>query len=336
MSINHRDNSSKMLQHRLYLIAVCILLFANKPHAQHKDIEKIRWRQTFNQNIVFSSDLSSSLKLLNDLEKQIQKEIVAIEKRKKQDDSLSPKGPFETTEAYKNRISLAEKKYADLFGETTSHLYKKRLELFDAFYPYSKSGVIPIFKLEHYDADQSNWRLIMKEDTVQSEVDISIEPEEAKKLWEHKDQLEITTWFKLKDSSVIYTKINYGSQEEILLCAYNESTTPYENSTAHFVPIESQATYDGDWGNFLRNNLDPNLPSDNNAPSGTYTVIVRFIVSKDGEVSNIVAESDPGYGMAQEAIRIIKKSGRWRPGSQNGRKVTSVKRQPITWIVEEQ
>jgi hypothetical protein len=210
-----------------------------------------------------------------------------------------------------------------LFEVTTSHLYKKRLELFDAYYPYSKSGVIPIFKLEHYDADQSNWRLIMKEDTVQSEVDISIEPEEAKKLWEHKDQLEITSWFKLKDSSVIYTKINYGSQKEILLIG-----------SSQYIIEEIEAEFAGNWGSFLSSNLDPNLAEENGAPSGTYTVIVRFIVSKDGEVSEIVAESDPGYGMAREAIRVIKKSGRWRPGSQNGKKVTTFKRQPITWISE--
>jgi protein TonB len=62
---------------------------------------------------------------------------------------------------------------------------------------------------------------------------------------------------------------------------------------------------------------------------------VRFIVSKDGSVSDVVAETNYGYGMEQEAIRVIKKSGRWTPAIQNGRNVTAYKRQSMTWIVSE-
>ena len=108
----------------------------------------------------------------------------------------------------------------------------------------------------------------------------------------------------------------------------------YENTV--FTKVEIEAAFPGGptaWRRYLQNNLDANTPIDNNAPEGTYTVIVRFIVSKTGAISDVVAETKFGYGMEQEAVRAIKKGPSWKPGIQNGNQVTSVRRQPITFIV---
>ena len=64
-------------------------------------------------------------------------------------------------------------------------------------------------------------------------------------------------------------------------------------------------------------------------------MVVRFIVAKDGSVSDVQAETSHGYGMEQESVRVIKKSGKWVAAIQNGRNVISYKRQPITWVVQE-
>ena len=45
----------------------------------------------------------------------------------------------------------------------------------------------------------------------------------------------------------------------------------------------------------------------------TYTVVVRFIVSRDGSISDVVAETKHGYGMEAEAMKIIKKGPKWTP-----------------------
>ena len=58
------------------------------------------------------------------------------------------------------------------------------------------------------------------------------------------------------------------------------------------------------------------------AKKGKYTIKVYFIVSKDGSLSDIRCENDPGYGMCQEAVRVIKKNKKWTPAIQNGRSVT--------------
>jgi protein TonB len=70
--------------------------------------------------------------------------------------------------------------------------------------------------------------------------------------------------------------------------------------------------------------------------SGTYQVIVKFIVSKDGSISDVQAETKHGFGMEDEAVKIIKRGPKWTPALQNGRNVNAYRRQPITFVVEEQ
>lgn len=105
-----------------------------------------------------------------------------------------------------------------------------------------------------------------------------------------------------------------------------------------FNKVEVEASFPGGesaWRRYLQNNLDANTPIDNGAPEGTYSVIVRFIVSRDGSISDVVAETKHGYGMEAEAVKIIKKGPKWTPALQNGRNVNAYRRQPITFVVAE-
>ena len=106
-----------------------------------------------------------------------------------------------------------------------------------------------------------------------------------------------------------------------------------------FNKVEVEASFPGGdaaWGRYLKNNLDANVPVENEAPEGTYTVIVRFIVSRDGSISEVVPETKLGYGMEAEAVKIIKKGPNWKPALQNGRNVNAYRRQPITFVVSGQ
>jgi protein TonB len=109
-----------------------------------------------------------------------------------------------------------------------------------------------------------------------------------------------------------------------------------ENKVFNKVEVEASfAGGDAGWRRFLEKTLNASVPTDNNAPAGSYTVMVQFIVSKDGTISDVTATTNQGYGMEGEAIRAIKKSGRWTPAQQNGRQVNAYRRQPITFQVEE-
>jgi protein TonB len=42
------------------------------------------------------------------------------------------------------------------------------------------------------------------------------------------------------------------------------------------------------------------------------------VVSRDGSISDVKAENDPGYGTADEAVRVIKKGPKLTPAELNG------------------
>jgi len=109
-----------------------------------------------------------------------------------------------------------------------------------------------------------------------------------------------------------------------------------EDENQIFEKVEIEASFKGGesaWKKYLERNLNPNAPVDNGAPEGTYTVYVQFVVSKDGSISDVKALTTHGYGMEQEAIRVIKKGPAWVPAVQNGRSVNAYRKQPITFQV---
>ncbi len=105
-----------------------------------------------------------------------------------------------------------------------------------------------------------------------------------------------------------------------------------------FQKVEVEAQFPGGitaWMRYLQNNLNADTPIKNKARNGTYKVIVRFIVSKDGSISNVTAETHFGHGMEQEVIRVIKTGPKWEPALQNGRPVNAYRRQPVTFVVSD-
>jgi protein TonB len=109
-----------------------------------------------------------------------------------------------------------------------------------------------------------------------------------------------------------------------------------ENAVLTIVEIDAEFPGGKDaWANYLRKNLNQDTPADNGAPAGNHTAIVKFIVNKDGSLRDIMCEKDPGFGLCEEAIRVIKKTKNWIPAIQNGRNVNAYRRQPITWSVGE-
>ena len=123
---------------------------------------------------------------------------------------------------------------------------------------------------------------------------------------------------------------------------FAQTTSPAESvmeNPAKFERVEEEASFPGGlsaWKTFLMKNLNPNTPVDKGAPSGKYTVIVQFVVSKDGTVSNIKALTNFGYGMEEEVLRILANSGNWNPARQNGKNVNAYRKQPISFVVEQE
>jgi len=61
-------------------------------------------------------------------------------------------------------------------------------------------------------------------------------------------------------------------------------------------------------------------------------IFVQFVVEKDGTLTDIKVMRDLGYGTGAEAIRVLKKSPKWKPGIQNGRPVRVLYSLPINIV----
>lgn len=101
-----------------------------------------------------------------------------------------------------------------------------------------------------------------------------------------------------------------------------------------FTKVEIESEYPGGaaaWQRYLNRNLRYPQEAIDNEVQGA--VVVQFIVDKEGNVSDVEAISGPNE-LRSEAVRVIKKSGKWTPAVQNGRQVKSYKKQPIVFRLE--
>jgi protein TonB len=109
-----------------------------------------------------------------------------------------------------------------------------------------------------------------------------------------------------------------------------------EDENKIFDKVEIEAKFpggDAKWRQYLERNLSANVPVDNGAPEGTYTTVIQFVVDKEGNISDVRPMTSHGYGMEEEAMRVIKKGPAWTPAVQNGRQVKAYRKQPITFQV---
>jgi protein TonB len=118
----------------------------------------------------------------------------------------------------------------------------------------------------------------------------------------------------------------------------NVVEAPKVEDDAPYTDVQIESTYPGGvpaWARFLNKNF--RYPDAAVSEGVTGTVLVRFIVDKDGNVSDVEAVSGPDKdGLREEAVRVIKKSSKWVPAVQNGRNVKSYKWQPVTFVLGDQ
>lgn len=115
-----------------------------------------------------------------------------------------------------------------------------------------------------------------------------------------------------------------------------------------FTKVEIDAEFPGGnaaWTKYVTREIERNIDElQEDGKSGT--VVVMFVVSKDGSVSEVRAMNcgeagvanclGPGTKLSEIAVNAIKKGPKWKPAVQNGRQVNAYRRQPVTFQLEEQ
>lgn len=129
--------------------------------------------------------------------------------------------------------------------------------------------------------------------------------------------------------------------------ATHETVTPVAGSGtgAGTVPAEDNTVYDtggielfpefeggmGAWAKFIQRNLRyPEMAMEREIEG---KVFVSFVVEKDGTISNVNIVKGIGGGCDEEAIRVIRKSPRWRPGMQHNIPVRVRYNMPLSFML---
>ena len=63
---------------------------------------------------------------------------------------------------------------------------------------------------------------------------------------------------------------------------------------------------------------------------GNGKIYLKFFIEKDGSITDIEIIRDLGFGLGDEAVRVIKESPKWIPGQVNGKPTRMIYSLPIT------
>jgi protein TonB len=114
------------------------------------------------------------------------------------------------------------------------------------------------------------------------------------------------------------------------------TSTGGQNEEVHAMPqaemIQREPEFPGGtkaWLAYLTQNL--RSPGDLE-PGEKKTVLMRFLVSAEGEVTGFEVVQSGGRNYDNEVIRVLKKMPRWKPAIQNGQPVSRSFTQPVTFM----
>jgi protein TonB len=135
-------------------------------------------------------------------------------------------------------------------------------------------------------------------------------------------EIEIIDVFIGQDEPVVWEPPVYTKEEEVLP---DDTPVLVASENAEFpggITALSQ---------FLKDNIVyPKMAKDLNIQG---TVYVSFIIEKDGSVSGVKSLRPLGYGLDEEAIRVVSSMPYWTPAKQNGRRVRLIMNIPVKFTL---
>ena len=108
---------------------------------------------------------------------------------------------------------------------------------------------------------------------------------------------------------------------------------PYENEGEILVFAEQMPEFPGNLNEYISKNII--YPKQAREQSIEGKVIAQFVIDKDGRISQAEVIKKAGFGLDEEAIRIINSMPNWKPAKQNGKAVTLRYTLPINFKLTE-
>jgi periplasmic protein TonB len=119
------------------------------------------------------------------------------------------------------------------------------------------------------------------------------------------------------------------------IASYAQTSVVSTDSFPIFTKVEVYADFpggNGAWAKYITKEINKYIDAlTEDGKSGTCRV--RFIVDKEGNVSNVVALNMKGSKLAEIAVKAIKSGPKWHPATQNGKPVNAYRIQPVTFMM---
>lgn len=98
-----------------------------------------------------------------------------------------------------------------------------------------------------------------------------------------------------------------------------------QDENAIYIPIDIEIKPEFPGGRVKFNHfVDDNYKKSNKRPTIQGKLFATFIIERDGSLSNINVLRDIGHGTAEELIRVLKLSPRWKPGKLSNKEVRTL------------
>ena len=135
----------------------------------------------------------------------------------------------------------------------------------------------------------------------------------------------------------------------LTMCSQSERDQPQSEATAQtsarkpvnvdgeiFTVVETQPEFPGGMeglGIYMQKNLK--YPEAAQKANVEGRVFVRFVLTKEGDITDVQVLKGIGYGADAEAVRVVKSMPRWKPAKQGGQVVNVQYNLPINFQLEE-
>ena len=148
------------------------------------------------------------------------------------------------------------------------------------------------------------------------------------------DTVEDTGLLNQDDLNQQSTNTNVITEEQEIVVDDNQNQV-IEQQAPVLTIVELMPTFDGGeeaMYKWLQGNVKyPQIAKETGI---TGTIYVRFVVEKDGSISDVTLLNTIGGGCDEEALRVVKAMPKWKAGKQNGVPVRVYFNLPIRFVLE--
>ena len=104
-----------------------------------------------------------------------------------------------------------------------------------------------------------------------------------------------------------------------------------------FVTVEEMPTFQGgglpEFRNWVQSHVKyPQIALENGIQGN---VVIKFVVEKDGKLSNIQVLQSPDKTLADAAVQVLQKSPKWKPGKQRNKPVRVTYTLPVSFKIQQ-